>query len=281
MLPQEKEIKPSWIGRVLTWILRAGEIPHHVAFIMDGNRRFARRTGDAPIHGHKQGFSKLAEVLSWCEMLSIPEVTVYAFSADNFKRPQAEVDGLMTLAREKFLQLLSEQAKLKEKGVRIRMIGEIDLLPADVRQPAAELEQKTRNNNSYTLNICIAYTSRLECVNAAKKLLHAFETSKGLAIDEQLVSKSMYLSSPPQLLIRTSGEARLSDFLLFQCQKAQICFVAPFWPDFSLYDFLGCLLKYQKADTHSVYEEPLSSIQESYLRKLQESRAKQLSSYLK
>ncbi len=105
----------------------------------------------------------------------------------------------------------------------------------------------------------------------------------------------MYLSSPPQLLIRTSGEARLSDFLLFQvlhhffqldfnyiqCQKAQICFVAPFWPDFSLYDFLGCLLKYQKADTHSFYEEPLSSIQESYLRKLQESRAKQLSSYLK
>jgi ditrans,polycis-polyprenyl diphosphate synthase len=91
-------------------------------------------------------------------MLSIPEVTVYAFSADNFKRPQAEVDGLMTLAREKFLQLLSEQAKLKEKGVRIRMIGEIDLLQADVRQPAAELEQKTRNNNSYTLNICIAYT---------------------------------------------------------------------------------------------------------------------------
>ena len=106
----------------------------------------------------------------------------------------------------------------------------------------------------------------------------------------------MYLSSPPQLLIRTSGEARLSDFLLFQvvlfafkhdfnitlqCQKAQICFVAPFWPDFSLYDFLGCLLKYQKADPHSCYEEPLSSIQESYLRKLQESRAKQLSSYLK
>ena len=125
----------------------------------------------------------------------------------------------MNLAREKFLSLLKEVKELNDRGVMIRFIGEVELLPPDVRQPAAELEYKTRQNEKYTLNICIAYTSRLEVVNASKKLLQATSDKSSLTvddIDESLVNRSLYLTSPPQLLIRTSGEVRLSDFLLFQ-----------------------------------------------------------------
>ena len=125
----------------------------------------------------------------------------------------------MRLAREKFLELLREVSRLNSKGVMIRIIGEVELLPPEVRQPAAELEHKTRQNSQYILNICIAYTSRLELLAASKKLLQATGEKSTLApndIDEALVRRSLYLSSPPQLLIRTSGEVRLSDFLLFQ-----------------------------------------------------------------
>jgi len=128
----------------------------------------------------------------------------------------------MKLLRDKYHALLKEVAKLNEKGVQIRTIGEVELLPADVREPAAELEYKTRKNTTYTLNICVAYTSRLELVNASKKLLQATSDKSSLTvedIDESLINRSLYLTSPPQLLIRTSGEVRLSDFLLFQVKK--------------------------------------------------------------
>ena len=133
----------------------------------------------------------------------------------------------MRLAREKFLDLLAEVSRLNSKGVMIRIIGEVELLPPEVRQPAAELEHKTRQNSSYILNICIAYTSRLELLAASKKLLHATGEKSTLAphdIDEALVRRSLYLSSPPQLLIRTSGEVRLSDFLLFQVEPEYILY---------------------------------------------------------
>merc|ERR1712142_575833 len=115
MLPSEKEFRKSWPARSIGWILRGGDMPAHVAFIMDGNRRYARNKNERVIKGHESGFTKLVEVLSWCEMLDIREATVYAFSAENFKRPQEEVDGLMDLAREKFLKLLKEVHRLHEK----------------------------------------------------------------------------------------------------------------------------------------------------------------------
>jgi ditrans,polycis-polyprenyl diphosphate synthase len=125
----------------------------------------------------------------------------------------------MNLFRNQVLKLLKEISELNSRGVMIRIIGEIELLPPNVRQPAAELEFKTRQNKKYILNICFAYTSRLELLSASKKLLEATNIKSSLNvedIDERLVKRSLYLSSNPQLVIRTSGEVRLSDFLLFQ-----------------------------------------------------------------
>jgi len=285
MLPTNKELQKSWASQIVGWILRGGEMPNHVAFIMDGNRRFARRKNEKVIKGHESGFHKLAQVLSWCEMLNIPEVTVYAFSAENFKRSQEEVNNLMDLARQKFLELLKEINKLNEKGIRIRMIGEISLLPMSVRQPAAELELKTKNNSNYILNICLAYTSRLELLDATKRLLEEVsEKKKGLNLDdldEEIVNQSLYLSSTPQLLIRTSGEVRLSDFLLMQCSNAKLSFCDDLWPEFSIWTFYRCIIEYQCDPPKYQKPKNLSRKQKEFLRKLEQRRKGQILQWAK
>jgi len=261
-------------------------VPSHVAFIMDGNRRYARGKNERVISGHESGFSKLVEVLSWCEMLDIREVTVYAFSAENFKRPQEEVDGLMNLARDKFLKLLKDVHRLHEKGVSIRMIGEVALLPMSVRQPAAELEAKTRHNTNYKLNICIAYTSRLELLDATKRLLDEVSStrSKSLGVsdlDENLVNKSLYLTSTPDLLIRTSGEVRLSDFLLMQCRNAKLSFCDDLWPEFSVWSFYRSIIEFQRDPPPHQVPEQFTRRQAEWLKRLEEKRTAQIMQWAK
>jgi len=286
MLPSEKELKRSWTVRFIGWVLSGGVVPNHVAFIMDGNRRYARGKNEKVIKGHESGFSKLVEVLSWCEMLDIREVTVYAFSAENFKRPQEEVDGLMKLAREKFLKLLKDVHRLHEKGVSIRMIGEVSLLPMSVRQPAAELEAKTRHNNKYKLNICIAYTSRLELLDATKKLLDEVSSTRSKSLnlsdlDENLVNKSLYLTSTPDLLVRTSGEVRLSDFLLMQCKNAKLSFCDDLWPEFSVWSFYRAIIEYQRDPPAYQYPDQFTKKQTEWLRRLEERRSAQILQWAK
>ncbi|XP_060718141.1 dehydrodolichyl diphosphate synthase complex subunit DHDDS [Tachysurus vachellii] len=230
-------------------ILKAGPMPRHVAFIMDGNRRYARKRHVERQEGHTQGFDKLAETLRWCLNLGIHEVTVYAFSIENFKRNKEEVDGLMELAKEKFLRLLGEQENLEKHGVCVRVLGDLTLLPEDLQRLISKAVVSTRAYNKCFLNVCFAYTSRHEIANAVREM--AWGTEQGLIkssdVSEALLSQCLYTSSSPNpdLLIRTSGEVRLSDFLLWQTSHSCVVFQSVLWPEYSFWNLCEAVLQYQ------------------------------------
>jgi ditrans,polycis-polyprenyl diphosphate synthase len=215
-----KESKFNWYQRLAVNIIKSGPVPNHIAFIMDGNRRFATKINKKKYEGHAEGFEKLSETLQWCLDLGIKEVTVYAFSIENFKRSPEEVDTLMSLAREKFKKMLEEQDKLMEQGICIRIIGNLKLLPLDIQKTVAEAMLLTKNNKTAILNVAFAYTSRDELTSSMTTILEGVECGDldVKDIDEHLIDKCLYTRhcSEPDLLLRTSGESRFSDFLLWQ-----------------------------------------------------------------
>ena len=244
------EPKRSWAEWATIKLLKVGPIPHHIAFIMDGNRRFAKQQEKQTIEGHSEGFRKLTEVLSWCRDFGITEVTVYAFSIENFKRSKAEVDGLMRLCEEKFTDLLGETDKLKEFGVCIRVIGNISLLTPKLRNLVAKAVLATKDNSKYFLNIALAYTSRDEIVTAMNEMNLAArnEMLKVSDFSEELLENSLYTAgiNDPDLLIRTSGETRLSDFLLWQSAFTHLFFTKVLWPQISFWHLAVAVFQYQR-----------------------------------
>ncbi|KAH8394467.1 hypothetical protein KR222_010961 [Zaprionus bogoriensis] len=229
----------------------AGVIPHHVAFVMDGNRRFARSKQLDKIEGHSRGFSKLADVLRWCLDIGIREVTTFAFSIENFKRSDEEVEGLFGLAREKFSRLLDEAERMDEHGIRIRVIGNIALLPADLQRLVASAMLRTERNDKLFLNIAFAYTSRDEITQAVETVLQAEQEEDALRpadINERLLEACLYTrhSSPPDLIFRTSGETRLSDFMMWQIRTSVLYFTDVLWPQITIWNFMASILAYQR-----------------------------------
>jgi len=230
-------------------VMRSGKIPQHVAFIMDGNRRYAKKESISRKDGHSKGFDKLTEVLQWCYELHIPEVTLYAFSLENFKREQGEVEALMGIFKEKIERLLQEEDKIMKHGVCIRFIGDVSRFDAPTRIAMAKVVKMSKDNTKSMLNIAMAYTSRDEITNAIKEV--AAGVNQGLIVEsdinEELIEHCFYTRQcrPVDLLIRTSGEVRLSDFLLWQCAFSTLCFVNCLWPDLTVWIFFYCVLKYQ------------------------------------
>lgn len=220
-----RETKLNWAQQFAMRVLQTGKIPRHIAFIMDGNRRFAKKLKlKSSTDGHIHGFDKLAESLQWCLDIGIEEVTVYAFSIENFKRSQDEVDKLLEMAREKFQKFMEEKDELNRRGICIRMIGNWKLLPNDLQKCMADVMLLTRNNTKAYLNVAFAYTSRDEMTESMRDILDGVERKELEACDitDDLIRKCMYSgqSSDPDLLVRTSGESRLSDFLLWQVWDA-------------------------------------------------------------
>ncbi|CAG9764148.1 unnamed protein product [Ceutorhynchus assimilis] len=269
-------------------ILKCGPIPEHVAIIMDGNRRYAQKQHVEKAEGHSKGFDKLSDCLSWCRELEVKEVTVYAFSIENFKRSKEEVDQLMQLAREKFARLFEEQDKLNEHGVCIRVIGNLALLPEDLRKLIAKAMLMTEHNNKAILNVAFSYTSRDEITNSIQTIVEAAKQGK-IELDEiseELISQCLYTKSNPDLLVRTSGEVRLSDFLLWQTSDSQIHFTDVLWPEFGIWHLLGGIFKYQRAHKQifKLQEEETSRevVNENvklFLNELSERRLRQLEIY--
>ena len=165
-----KEPQLRWFESLTLKFLKCGPIPAHMAFIMDGNRRFASRTGVVRIAGHSKGFDRLTDTIEWFLSLGVREVTVYAFSIENLKRSRDEIDSLMGLARDKFADLLAEKERLAARGVRIRVIGNLSLLPLDVQKLMIRAMEITRFNDKFTLNMAISYTSREEMSNAVAQV---------------------------------------------------------------------------------------------------------------
>jgi len=241
-------------------ILKHGAIPRHVAFIMDGNRRYARKLGVQTGVGHYRGFDKLEEMLELCLKLGVETVTVYAFSIENFKRSEEEVTLLMGLAKEKLTMLCDKSDLVRDYDVRIRILGDLSLLPSDVREVMDHAMEMTASHKRALLNVCFPYTSRDElrlAVSRVVKGVHSGQIQLDDVDEVTLESCLMTAGSPDlDLLIRTSGEVRLSDFLLWQASApgCQVHFIDAFWPEFSKRQMLMILLSYQTSQ-HRLEEE--------------------------
>jgi undecaprenyl diphosphate synthase len=217
-------------------------LPQHVAIIMDGNGRWATRKGLGRLLGHRQGYHTLRDVLLSADQLGIRYLTVYGFSAENWRRPEAEVGGLMKLIDE---AARTELARLVEENVRVLVAGRRHELPEWLQDSLTDLEKRTKDNTGITFILAINYGGRAEIVDAARALV-----ASGEMITEEAISANMYCPTVPEpdLMIRTAGELRWSNFLIWQAAYAEL-FVTPVtWPDFGENELIEGVLQYQKRD---------------------------------
>jgi undecaprenyl diphosphate synthase len=231
-----------------TQINRA-KLPQHVAVIMDGNGRWAKQRGLPRIEGHRRGATALKEILRYCKDLGVKTLTAYAFSTENWSRPTGEVNFLMNL----FERLLQKELKeMEEELVCINFIGDLTPLPTSLQQEMRRSMERTKNNQGVFFNVAINYGSRHEMINACKAIAHKVQQGElsAEAIDDQTISKHLYTSASPDpdLLIRTSGEMRLSNFMLWQLAYTEIYVTDTLWPDFNSQQFDRAILSYQQRD---------------------------------
>jgi len=217
-------------------------VPKHVAVIMDGNGRWAKKRALNRLRGHKAGIEAVRETIRAASDSGVRYLTIYSFSTENWKRPQDEVTGLMELFAK---TMLAEVDGLHEEHVRVKTIGDSSALPAETRAAFDEAWEKTKNNDGMTLVVAVNYGSRQEIVQAVQKLAR-----EGGEIDEAAIAGALYTAGipDPELLIRTSGEMRVSNFLLWQLAYTEFYCTDVLWPDFNRYEFLKALLSYQARD---------------------------------
>ncbi|MGI6567194.1 MAG: isoprenyl transferase [Limnochordia bacterium] len=227
--------------------LARDRLPKHVGVIMDGNGRWAAARGLPRTEGHRQGVHTLREIVRTCGELGIPVLTAYCFSTENWQRPKEEVSFLMQLIIE---VLETEFHSLKDEGVRIVAIGRLTDLPETVRIQVEKAAELTAANEQLKLNLAISYGSRLEIVNAVQQLIEKAASGEELVIDETAIAQHLYTAGDPEpdLIIRTGGERRLSNFLLWQAAYAELYFSDIMWPDFTPKDFIEAIAEYQKRD---------------------------------
>jgi len=225
------------------------QLPRHIAIIMDGNGRWARARGLPRIAGHRRGAEAVRRTLVAASELAIPYLTLFGFSSENWKRPLDEVDDLMGLLRH---YLRGEIAELHRNGVRLRVIGEIGRLSADLVTLIANAEALTHDNRGINLTIALSYGGRAEIVAATRAI--AVKLAAGSlpveAVDEDLIASHLFTADlpDPDLLIRTSGEQRISNFLLWQCAYAELVFTKTLWPDFERSDLEEAIAEYLGRD---------------------------------
>ena len=220
-------------------------VPKHLGIIMDGNRRFAKRLTAKPWKGHEWGAKKLASVLEWCQEFKIKELTIYTFSIQNFNRPKQEFDFLMALFEKNFEELKKDK-RIYDNNIRINIIGRLWMFPESVQKRMREIMEQTKDHNSYTINFAMAYGGREEVIDAAKKIAEMVNSGK-LKIDdinEEVFKNNLYIKSEPDLIIRTGGEKRSSNFLAFQSAYSEYIYIEKMWPEFEKEDFVLCLEEY-------------------------------------
>jgi len=236
--------------------IEAEKLPQHVGLILDGNRRYARSIGLMSIlEGHRLGAKKLEEVLTWCEELNIRMVSIWILSTENLQRPPEELVGLLQLIENR-LRDAAHDPKTHTKRMRIRAIGKLELLPESLRDAIREAEEATREYDSFFLNVAVGYGGRQEIVDAVQSLLRErLEGGKSLEgtieeVTSDNVGKYLYTYDlpDPDLIIRTSGEVRLSGFLLWQSAYSEFYFCDAYWPAFRRIDLLRAIRSYQQRE---------------------------------
>jgi len=222
-------------------------LPRHVAIIMDGNGRWARRRHQPRMAGHRGGVRATREIVESCARIGLPVLTLYAFSLDNWKRPRAEVDFLMRLLRQ---YVRRELDYMQRNNVRLRVIGRWQELPAEVRADVTRAVEETAANTGLTLVVALNYSARAELVDAVQSLLEESRSNGLTRVDEATLAAHLYAGDlpDPDLLIRTSGEMRLSNFLLWQLAYTEIWVTDTLWPDFSTRHLLQAILDFQQRE---------------------------------
>ena len=224
-------------------------IPKHIAIIMDGNGRWAKSKGQERTFGHRNAISAVRNAIAACTKADVEYLTLYTFSTENWKRPEDEVTTLMTLLSE---SIIKESDELMSKEIRMHVIGEIDKLPELVQEQLMNIVEITKNNSKTNLVLALSYGSQREILNAVKKIAQDVKQEKINVedIDEKVFENHLYTKDfpPVDLLIRTSGEVRISNFLLWQIAYAELQFLDIYWPDFSEEDLFQCILNYQNKE---------------------------------
>jgi undecaprenyl diphosphate synthase len=222
-------------------------LPRHLAIIMDGNGRWARRRHRPRIAGHRAGVEAVRRIVETCARIHIPVLTLYAFSLDNWKRPAEEVDFLMKLLRQYVRRDLND---MRRNNVRLRVIGRWQELPPEVRTEVARAVAETNANTGMQLVVALNYSARAELVDAVRSLLERAQHNGSQPVDERMLSEHLYAADlpDPDLLIRTSGEMRVSNFLLWQIAYTEIWVTDTLWPDFSPRHLLEALADFQRRE---------------------------------
>lgn len=224
-------------------------LPKHIAIIMDGNGRWAKQRGRLRIFGHQNGKKAVQEVVETATKLEIQNLTLYAFSTENWNRPKTEIDSLMKLL---VGAIRSELKKMLDNNIRLNTIGNPDALPESVKKQLSEAIDKTKNNTGMTLTIALSYGSREELTNVFKNICDKVKNNiiSVDAIDESFINQHLYTHNLPDvdLLIRTSGEQRISNFLLWQIAYAELYFTEVLWPDFKENDLYEAIISYQNRE---------------------------------
>ncbi|WP_028840527.1 isoprenyl transferase [Thermodesulfobacterium hveragerdense] len=229
--------------------LDLSKLPKHVAIIMDGNGRWAKKHGFPRFYGHKKGAETAKKVIEKTYELRIPYLTLFAFSKENWKRPKKEVETILELFK---VSLAKEKHFLIEKGIRLKVIGDRKDFSEDLVDLIEEIEEETRHNSKLTLCLALSYGGRAEILKAVKDI--STKVKQGLldpeTIDEKVFREHLYTQDipDPDLLIRTSGEERLSNFLLFQIAYTELYFTSVYWPEFTEEEYLKALYSYQKRE---------------------------------
>ncbi|MEM4617042.1 MAG: polyprenyl diphosphate synthase [Archaeoglobaceae archaeon] len=228
-----------------------GEIPKHVAIIMDGNRRFAKKKGLLEFMGHEFGTKKAEEVLDWCWELGVKMLTLYAFSTENFKRSEIEKRNIFQIFERELKRLLNDK-KTYERQVKVKIIGRKDLLPENLQKLIEEVEIATAKHDKCFLNVAVAYGGRQELIDATKKIVERVKRGELMPeeIDEKIVNESLYnsheLYSKVDIVIRSGGEQRLSNFLPWQTANSVAYFCDVYWPEFRKIDLLRAIREWQR-----------------------------------
>ncbi len=237
-------------GKKLENEIKTGDIPKHIALILDGNRRWAKLHLEINKKGHWKGADAVENLLDWCEEFNIKIVTLYALSAENLDRKDGELDDLYELIQIR-LEKLYNDPRIHRCKMRVKIIGRIELLPESIKDVLTRLDNVTKNYNNYFLNIALAYGGQYELVDAVKKIAEKIKTGD-LQIEEitkKEIESNLYTShlpqSEPDMILRTSGEKRLSGFLMWQSAYSELIFMDIFWPEFRKIDLMRAIRTFQ------------------------------------
>lgn len=221
---------------------KADNYPRHIGLILDGNRRYARSIMLKPWQGHEMGADKIDKLLDWTRDLDIKELTLYCFSIENFQRSKDEVDQLMRIFLKKFNEL-SVDKRLQEFGIRINFVGDLEMLPQNIQEAMNILMERTKEYTNFVINFAMAYSGRRDIVEATKKIVAKIQSGDISVsdIDENMMMENLYVKNEPDMIIRTGGVQRSSNFLCYQAAYSEWFYLNKTWPEFMYDDLKDCV----------------------------------------